>query len=133
MASRFEQRGGAKCEVPGCVRFCGKVAAFCNRCWAEATEDERAGLLFARHAPFWSRTHMREPHPMYRSAWSPGELVVEGIEPESDRWHGQTWGGLTAGEVMRSFEAATVQAALCLLIYDRRRFQFVGNPEGERP
>lgn len=121
-----------KCSVPGCIRFAGAMGV-CNRCWEITTADERTGLQFARYAPFWSRRGVRRGARDTAPEWRQGELAMAGTVPDLDIFGDEKFDGVTAGDVMHDFEMETTRAALCAAIYDRRRYQFTGYPEGERP
>lgn len=51
-----------KARAPCCVRNCTRTSQaeneFCLKCWTLLEDEERAGYLYALHAPFWSRSNL---------------------------------------------------------------------------
>lgn len=124
--------GGPTCEVPGCARTVGKEPPFCARCWRLMTDEEIAGLRFARHAPFWPRYVRHDEDcpeqlvpcfdPNSRAAGAPvGVYACDGYLFTDE---GGTLGGRQdyrygLGQRLREFEARTTQQAVALILGDR--------------
>lgn len=124
-------------KKPCSVQFCSRQdgpqhPGFCGRCWRELTDEERCGVMFARHAPFWRRywsdaeegdlqitsTAVALPDGV-RPAFAHGYISVEGYDFDGTRLWAVHAGAYFAAIEERSTLAATAQA-----LYDRRMAQF---------
>jgi hypothetical protein len=100
------------CGVPGCVRYAGKeTPGFCNRCWKETTEGERAMILFARHAPLYSRWTLR---------LEPGD-ANEVIQVDAYGWPKVRETGLPLFYVLQALELEGAMRCAQQNVADRRR------------
>lgn len=117
------------CEVRGCQRYAGKdLPGFCRRCWALVDQEERAGMLFAVHAPFWPRTIRYEKgdeiesggarYGMWADKHSRYYLVAELPDGEA-----------VAGLALREYERRTTLEALLRKIGARREAVLFGAAE----
>lgn len=116
------QGSAEQCTVPGCPRYTGKIRGFCNRCWALASDGERAQVLFSRHAPLWPRT-IRGDESDERDGTPDDPMSVVTM----DRWYGLMFGGIPAGQVLAAVEASMTEHIVARNIADRRRFRNIGD------
>jgi hypothetical protein len=119
--------GGDPCCVPNCYRRAKKEVPFCERCWSCLTDEERAGVQIATHAPFYrgviyldaSDIETLLPYTGGRPAvvptglWSFGD---EGRDRAAARY-GEAW----LGDVLSEFEARTTREAVAQAVAQRRR------------
>lgn len=106
--------GGETCCVPSCYRRSKKEVPFCERCWSVATDEERTGVLFGQHAPFWGRrAYFLEPDDV---SWS-----LLGIPQQRESKYGAAAiESSYATEKLGEFEARSTREAVAAEIARRR-------------